>query len=231
MNDVVSDRAWRQARLEILAEEKAAMRAQDALNAKLRALPWRKIDTDYLFDGDGGARSLADLFGGRGQLVVYHFMYGPDWEEGCPACSLLADGFDGARVHLNARDVSLVAVSRGPLAALLAYKERMGWGFDWVSSAGSSFNKDFAVSFDDEDRVDGEVDYNHARTAFPGSEAPGISVFRMDANGDVFHTYSSYGRGLDRFLPVYRFLDIVPDGRNEAGLDFPMAWVRRHDCY
>ncbi|WP_299614928.1 thioredoxin family protein [Pelagibius sp.] len=231
MNAVVSQDEWLAARKAFLKEEKAFLRAQDDLNAKLRALPWVKVERDYTFDSEAGAKSLSDLFEGRSQLAVYHFMFGPDWEEGCPACSLLADGFDGARIHLAARDVSLVAVSRGPLDKLLAYRTRMGWQFPWVSSAGSSFNKDFAVSFDEEDRSEGEVTYNYARTPFPGNEAPGLSLFKKDEAGEVFHTYSSYGRGLDRFLLVYRYLDVAPDGRNEGDLGFPMAWVRRHDSY
>lgn len=231
MNPVVTREAWLEARKAFLEEEKALLRAQDDLNARLRALPWIKVESDYGFQSESGTRSLPALFEDCSQLIVYHFMFGPDWEEGCPACSYLADGFDGVRAHLRARDVSLVAVSRGPLDKLLAYRNRMGWHFDWLSSAGSSFNKDFCVSFNDEDRVNGEVTYNYAQVAFPADEAPGISVFKRNEAGEVFHCYSSYGRGLDRFLLTYRFLDIAPDGRNEAGLDFPMAWVRRHDCY
>ena len=231
MNPVVSREAWLEARKAFLEEEKAFLRAQDDLNARLRALPWVKVEADYAFESDGGTRSLAALFEDCSQLFVYHFMFGPDWQEGCPACSYLADGFDGVKVHLKARDVRLVAVSRAPLERLLAYRARMGWRFDWVSSAGSDFNKDFAVSFDDVDRSDGEVTYNYERTAFPLNEAPGISVFKKAPDGTVFHCYSSYGRGLDRFLLAYRFLDAAPDGRNEARLDFPMAWVRRHDSY
>lgn len=231
MNAVVSQDEWIAARRTFLKEEKAFLRAQDDLNAKLRALPWTRVEKDYAFLGEEGEASLSVLFGDCSQLAVYHFMFGPDWEEGCPACSLLADGFDGARVHLKVRDVNLVAVSRGPLEKLLAYRDRMGWNFPWLSSAGSSFNKDFAVSFDDEDREDGEVIYNYARTPFPANEAPGISLFKKNGDGQIFHTYSSYGRGLDRFLLVYRYLDIAPDGRNEGAFDFPMAWVRRHDSY
>ena len=231
MNPIVSYEAWLRARKELLHEEKVFLRAQDELNARLRALPWVKVEREYVFESETGPKSLADLFDGCTQLITYHFMYGPDWEEGCPACSLVADGFDGVRVHLQARDVSLVAVSRAPLEKLLAYRERMGWTFSWVSAAGTSFNKDFAVSFDEEDRVDGEVEYNYVKTPFPLTEAPGISMFKKSDDGDVFHTYSSYARGLDRILLVYRFLDMAPDGRNEDALDFPMAWVRRHDSY
>ncbi|MEM9027555.1 MAG: thioredoxin family protein [Pseudomonadota bacterium] len=229
--NAVDRQTWLAARKELLAEEKAFTRAQDAMHAKVRALPWVKVDNAYAFDTEDGPKTLSDLFDGASQLMTYHFMFGPTWEEGCPSCSMCADGFDSVRIHLRARDVKLVAVSRCALHKLLPFKARMGWSFDWVSSEPSSFNKDFCVSFDEDDRIEGEVTYNYGRSRFPSDEAPGISVFKKTENGAIYHTYSSYGRGLDRLLLVYRFLDVAPNGRNEDSLEFPMAWVRRHDRY
>ncbi len=230
-NEVVSRDAWIEARKALLAKEKAFTRQRDELSAARRELPWVRIEAPYVFDGPGGEVSLSDAFDGRSQLVVYHFMFGPDWQEGCPSCSYLADHFDGAIVHLNQRDVTLVAVSRAPLATLEAYRARMGWRFSWLSSLGSDFNRDFQVSFSAEELASGAVDYNYASGPFPLEEAPGLSVFCKDAAGDVFHTYSSYGRGLDALIGAYQWLDLVPKGRDEAGLAFPMNWVRRHDEY
>ena len=230
-NKVVSKDQWIEARKALLAKEKAFTRQRDELSAARRALPWVKIEERYVFDGPGGAVALADAFDGRGQLVVYHFMFGPDWQEGCPSCSYLADHFDGAIVHLNQRDVTLVAISRAPLETLEAYRARMGWRFTWLSSLGGDFNRDFHVAFSAEELASGAVDYNYASGPFPVEEAPGLSVFGKDAAGDVFHTYSSYGRGLDALIGAYQWLDLVPKGRDEAGLGFPMGWVRRHDQY
>ncbi len=230
-NIIVSREDWIAARKALLAREKEFTRARDALSETRRQLPWVKVDKDYVFEGPGGKQSLADLFDGRSQLIVYHFMFGPDWEEGCPSCSYLADHFDGAIVHLNHRDVSMVVVSRAPLDKLEGYKARMGWRFKWLSSLGSDFNSDYHVSFSDEEMAGGEVFYNYRMGQFPMAEAPGVSVFRRQENGDIFHTYSAYARGLDMLIGAYNLLDLVPKGRDEAGLSFTMEWLRRHDQY
>ncbi len=228
---VVSRDEWLVARKEHLAREKEFTRLRDRLSAERRALPWVKVEKNYVFDTPGGKRTLGDLFDGRSQLIVYHFMLGPEWEEGCPSCSLLADHFDGAALHLPHRDVTLLVVSRAPLPEIEAYKKRMGWGFPWVSSYGSDFNFDYHVSFRPEDIADGKVDYNYALQEFESDEMPGLSVFTKDAAGDIFHTYSAYARGLDILVGTYNFLDLVPKGRDEASLPWTMAWVRRHDDY
>ena len=230
-NRIVSREEWIAARKEHLAKEKELTRLRDQLSEQRRQLPWVKVDQEYVFEGPKGKESLSDLFEGRSQLIVYHFMFGPTWEEGCPSCSFLADGFDGAMVHLNHRDVTMVAVSRAPLENLEAYKKRMGWKFKWVSSLGSDFNLDYSVSFTGEELEKGEVYYNYRMGKFPSEEAPGLSVFYQDGTGDIFHTYSSYARGLDRLIGTYQYLDLVPKGRDEAGLSFTMEWVRRHDRY
>ena len=228
---VVSHDEWVAARKTHLAEEKAFSRARDALSKKRRELPWEKVDKSYVFDGPNGKQSLAGLFGGNSQLIVYHFMMGPDWEEGCPSCSLIADHFDGAAVHLAQRDVTLVVVSRAPLAQIEKFKKRMGWRFNWVSSFGTDFNFDYQVSASPDEKAKGEAFYNYELTTFPSDERPGISVFRKNDAGQVFHTYSSYGRGLDLLIGAYNLLDIAPKGRDEAGLKYGMAWVRHHDKY
>ena len=189
-----------------------------------------KVDKNYMFDGAAGKQSLADLFDGRSQLIVYHFMLGPGWKDGCPSCSFLADHFDGAAIHLAQRDVTLVVVSRAPLAEIEAYQKRMGWKFKWVSSYGSDFNRDFHVSFTPEEKAGGKVEYNYAVTEFPSEEPPGLSVF-IKSDGGVFHTYSAYARGLDILVGAYNFLDFAPKGRDEDALPWTMAWVRRHDEY
>jgi predicted dithiol-disulfide oxidoreductase (DUF899 family) len=228
---VVSQAEWLEARKDLLAQEKELSRRRDALSAKRRELPWVRVDKEYVFDTPGGRQALADLFDGRSQLVVYHFMFGPDWEQGCPSCSLLADHFDGAAVHLAQRDVTLVVVSRAPLPQIEAFKQRMGWRFKWVSSYGSDFNHDYRVSFTQEEMANGKVHYNYDVSEFPGEEAPGASVFYRDAAGAIFHTYSTYARGLDILIGAYNFLDLVPKGRDEDGLPHSMAWVRHHDRY
>lgn len=228
---IVSREEWIDARKDLLAREKEFTKARDALSADRRTLPWVRVEKEYVFEGLDGRESLSDLFAGRGQLMIYHFMFGPDWEEGCPSCSYLADHFDGANWHLGHRDVTLVAASRAPLEKLNAYRERMGWRFKWVSSLGSDFNHDYHVSFDDADLANGEVYYNYRTTGFPSSEAPGISVFARNESGEVFHTYSTYARGLDILIGAYNFLDLVPKGRDEADLSFTMEWLRRHDSY
>jgi predicted dithiol-disulfide oxidoreductase (DUF899 family) len=227
---VVSHDAWLVARKAYLAEEKAFTRARDALSKKRRELPWEKIEKNYLFDTADGRQTLAGLFGGKSQLIVYHFMLGPGWDAGCPSCSFLADHFDGAAIHLAQRDVAFVVVSRAPLAEIEKFKNRMGWKFKWVSSFGTDFNFDYHVSFTPEQKK-GLVEYNYEKTEFPSDEAPGLSVFCRDAAGDVFHTYSSYGRGLDIVVGAYNFLDMAPKGRDEDGLAWSMAWVRHHDKY
>jgi predicted dithiol-disulfide oxidoreductase (DUF899 family) len=228
---IVSQDEWLAARRALLTKEKDFTRARDRLSVERRALPWVKVDKAYVFDGPHGKETLADLFGGRSQLIVYHFMLGPGWEQGCPSCSFLADHFDGAAIHLAQRDVTLVVVSRAPLAEIEAYKKRMGWRFKWVSSFGSDFNRDFHVSFTPEEIARGKVDYNYAMTAFTSEEAPGVSAFYKNDAGEIFHTYSAYARGLDLLVGAYNFLDLAPKGRDEAALPWTMAWVRRHDEY
>jgi predicted dithiol-disulfide oxidoreductase (DUF899 family) len=227
---VVSRDEWLAARKAHLAKEKALTKARDALSAERRALPWVKVEKNYVFDTPSGKKTLGDLFGGRSQLIVYHFMLGPNWGEGCPSCSYLADHFDGAALHLAHRDATLTVVSRAPLAEIEAYKKRMGWRFPWVSSHGNDFNFDFHVSFRPE-QAEGEVCYNYEMRDFESDEMPGLSVFIKDASGAIFHTYSAYARGLDRLVGTYNFLDLVPKGRDEAELPWTMAWVRRHDEY
>jgi predicted dithiol-disulfide oxidoreductase (DUF899 family) len=228
---VVSRDEWLAARKALLAREKELTRQRDRLSAERRQLPWVRVDKAYVFDGPAGRRTLADLFAGRSQLIVYHFMLGPGWAEGCPSCSYLADHFDGSAVHLANRDVTLVAVSRAPLAEIQAFRRRMGWRFAWVSSHGSDFNRDFHVSFTPDEVAGGNVYYNYEEGGFPSEEAPGVSVFHQDATGAVFHTYSAYARGLDILVGAYNWLDLVPKGRDEDGLAFTMSWVRHHDRY
>jgi predicted dithiol-disulfide oxidoreductase (DUF899 family) len=230
-HSVVTPAQWLAARTELLAEEKNLTRQMDALTAKRRALPWVKIDKDYRFEGPGGRVSLADLFAGRSQLVIQHFMLAPGWEEGCPSCSYMADHTDGMLPHLGARDVTMMAVSRAPLAEIEAFKKRMGWHFDWVSSYGSDFNYDFHVAFTEEEMAKGKVNYNYKMQPFGSTDAPGISVFHKDADGNVFHTYSVYGRGVELMMGTYRILDLVPKGRDEDGLEHTMSWVQYHDSY
>jgi predicted dithiol-disulfide oxidoreductase (DUF899 family) len=228
---IVSQEEWLAARRQLLAREKEFTRQRDALSAARRQLPWVRVDKPYVFDGPNGKETLADLFDGRSQLIVYHFMFGPDWEQGCPSCSLLSDHTDGSLVHLAQRDVTMVAVSRAPLPRIDAFKRRMGWRFKWVSSYGSDFNHDFQVSFTPEELAQGRALYNFQTAGFPGEEAPGASVFYRDGGGAVFHTYSTYGRGLDILIGAYNYLDLVPKGRDEDGLAHTMAWVRHHDRY
>jgi predicted dithiol-disulfide oxidoreductase (DUF899 family) len=222
---------WLAARKAHLADEKAFSRARDELSRRRRDLPWEKVEKRYAFDGPSGKETLADLFAGKSQLIVYHFMLGPGWEAGCQSCSLLADHFDGSVVHLAQRDVSFVVISRAPRDEIEAFKRRMGWRFKWVSSFGSDFNFDFHVSFTPKQKASGTIEYNYQQSDFPSEEAPGASVFYKDAAGDVFHTYSSYGRGLDILIGAYNFFDLAPKGRDEESLAWSMAWVRHHDRY
>jgi predicted dithiol-disulfide oxidoreductase (DUF899 family) len=230
-NAIVSREDWLAARKRHLSKEKEFTRLRDELSRERRELPWVRVEINYVFDTPGGKQTLSDLFQGRSQLVVYHFMFGPDWEQACKSCSFWADNFNGVIAHLNHRDVSLVAVSRAPLEKLEAFRQRMGWTFKWVSSFGSEFNNDFHVSFTPEEMSKGATYYNYEVRKFPSDEAPGISVFHKDAKGEVFHTYSCYSRGLDMLNVAYHYLDLVPKGRDEEQLPFSMAWVRHHDRY
>ncbi len=231
---VVSQDEWLAARKRLLVEERKVTHANDAVSAKRRELPWVQVEKEYVFDTPDGKQTLAGLFDGRSQLIVYHFMFGPDWEEGCPSCSFLCDHVDGVNLHLANHDVTLLAVSRAPLAKLAAYKRRMNWRFRWVSSHGSTFNSDYHVSFTKDDIAKAEsskegLSYNYEPCP-PTSEGEchGISVFYQDENGDVFHTYSAYARGCDILIGAHNFLDLTPKGRNEKST---MDWVRRHDQY
>lgn len=228
---VVSREEWIEARKAYLVKEKEVTRQRDQLSRQRRELPWVRVDKTYVFDGPFGKETLADLFDRRSQLIVYHFMFGQEWEEGCPSCSFLCDHIDGALAHLNARDVTLLAASRAPLPKIEAFKKRMGWRFKWVSSYGNDFNFDYHVSFTKEEMAKGKVYYNYAMTEFGSEEAPGISVFYRDATGVIFHTYSAYARGGDILIGAYNYLDLVPKGRDEDRLAFTMAWVRHHDRY
>lgn len=228
---VVSQTEWIAARKEFLTREKEFTRLRDELSRQRRELPWEKVEKDYVFEGPKGKETLAGLFGRRSQLIVYHFMFGPGWKEGCPSCSLLADHFDGLAVHLANRDVTLAVVSHAPLPEIEAFRKRMGWRFKWVSSFGSDFNHDYHVSFTKDEMAKGSVYYNYEKSEFPSEEAPGASVFYKDDAGNIFHTYSTYARGLDILVGAYNFLDLVPKGRDEDGLAFTMSWVRHHDRY
>jgi predicted dithiol-disulfide oxidoreductase (DUF899 family) len=230
---IVTREHWLAERKALLAKEKELTRLHDQLAAERRAMPWVRIDKDYAFDTPKGRRTLADLFEGRSQLIVQHFMLAPGWEQGCKSCSYMADHTDGATIHLAQRDVSFVAVSRAPLAEIERFRARMGWKFDWVSSHGSDFNFDFHVSFTEEEREKnrGEVYYNFGMTPFPQQEAPGISVFFKNEAGEIFHTYSRYGRGVEVMMGTYQFLDLTPKGRDERDVPNKMEWVRHHDRY
>lgn len=228
---VVSREEWTKARKELLEKEKAATRLQDELSAERLALPWVKVEKNYAFEGAGGEVRLTDLFEGRSQLAVYHFMFGPDWQEGCPSCSFVSDHFNGMLPHLAARDVTLVVVSRAPLEKIVAFRERMGWEFPWVSSHGGDFNLDYHVSFPKDVVGEGPVEYNYRMEAPSGEEGPGMSFFYKDGNGEIFHTYSTYGRGVEQLMSTYKLLDMAPKGRDESELPFGMAWVRHHDRY
>ncbi|GMQ94549.1 MAG: thioredoxin family protein [Acidimicrobiia bacterium] len=226
----IVDRAtWLQARRELLSQEKELTRLRDELSQKRRTMPWVRIDKIYTFDTPDGARTLADLFEGRSQLLIYHFMMGPDWTEGCPTCSFWADNFDGIDVHLADRDTTFVAISRAPLTSIVAYKTRMGWSFPWISSGTSNFNMDFNVSFPTGDREG--ANYNFAPFDGDGEERPGVSVFSRNVAGEIFHSYSAYARGIEAFNGAYQLLDLTPKGRGEDGLRFAQEWIRRHDDY
>jgi predicted dithiol-disulfide oxidoreductase (DUF899 family) len=225
---IVSQEKWVEARKAHLVKEKELTRLRDQLSAERRQLPWVKVDKEYVFEGPNGKVTLADLFDGRSQLIVYHFMWRWDLDAGCPSCSFVSDNVSGALIHLENHDVKYAVVSRAPFPKLEAFKRRMGWNFNMVSSFESDFNFDYNVSFTDEEMAAGKMYYNYETQSFPSNEAPGLSVFYKDENGNIFHTYSSFARGLDILLDTYNLLDMTPKGRNETEI---MDWVRYHDKY
>lgn len=228
---VVSRDRWIAEREKLLAREKELTRLHDQIARERRALPWVCVDKNYVFDTLDGPRTLTDLFDGRSQLMVQHFMFAPGWEQGCKSCSYMADHNDGAIPHMAQRDTSFVVVSRAPLSDIQRFRQRMDWKFEWVSSYGTDFNHDFGVNFTQDEVSAGRVNYNYIVQPFPHEEAPGISVFYRDDAGEVFHTYSRYGRGVEVMMHAYALLDLTPKGRDEDALDYPMAWVRHHDRY
>lgn len=228
-HQIVKPEEWGEARKQLLAKEKEFTRLRDQLSQARRDLPWVRVTKQYVFEVPEGKQTLAQLFDGRSQLIVNHFMFDPDWEAGCKSCSFWADNFNGIVPHLNRRDVTFVAISRAPLAKLQVFATRLGWSFKWLSSYGSDFNYDYTVSFAPEDLAGGRAIYNYAATKMNMPELPGISVYFNDAEGNVFHTYSCYARGLDMLNTAYHYLDLVPKGRDEAGLPHTMAWVRLRD--
>lgn len=230
-NRVVSREAWLDERKALLAREKQLTRLGDEIARERRELPWVRVDKAYAFDAPEGRRTLADLFAGRRQLLIQHFMLEPGAAQGCPSCSYMADHTDGMLVHLAARGVTFVAVSRAPLAEIARFKARMGWKFPWVSSHGGDFNYDFRVSFTPDEVASGRIDYNYGQWPLVGEEWPGISAFCQDDTGDIFHTYSTYGRGVEVMMGTYRMLDLAPEGRNEDADRDGMEWVRHHDRY
>ena len=228
---VVSKDEWIEARKRLLTKEKEFTRLRDQLSQQRRDLPWEAVNKEYVFEGPHGKQTLPDLFDGRSQLIVYHFMFGPGWEAGCPHCSFWADNFNDIILHLNQRDVTMIAVSRAPYSQLAAYKKRMGWSFTWVSSSETDFNFDYHVSFTPEEMAKNAVFYNYTIQEPGDSEREGVSVFYKDPTGRVLHTYSAYARGIDMLNTAYHYLDLAPKGRDEAGHDFTQFWVRRHDEY
>ena len=229
-HNVVSREDWLKARLAHLDAEKEFTRRRDELSRQRRELPWERVETDYVFEGPYGPEKLSDLFAGRNQLIIYHFMLGPDWEEGCRSCSFLADHFDATRIHLAHRDVTLAVVSQAPMPLIKEVQKRMGWSFHWVSAFANEFQHDYGVHFTKEELA-GEVTYNYRKGRVNLEELPGLSVFYKNDAGEIFHTYSTYARGLDSLVGTYHFLDLAPKGRDEDELAFSMAWVRHHDRY
>ena len=227
---VLSNERWVAERKALLAHEKELTRLRDQIARERRALPWERIEKDYVFDAPEGRRSLADLFEGRRQLLVQHFMFGPGWEQGCPSCSFMADHTDGMTLHLAHRDTAFVAISRASLAEIQRFRQRMGWQFKWVSSNANDFNFDFGVSFTPEEKARNEVTYNYDKQPFEWEELPGVSVFYKDDTGEVFHTYSTYRRGVEVMMGTYNLLDLTPKGRDENPGQ-GMGWVRHHDRY
>jgi predicted dithiol-disulfide oxidoreductase (DUF899 family) len=228
---IVSKNGWIAARKVLLKKEKEFTALRDQLSQQRRDLPWIAVDKKYVFDGPNGKQTLSELFDGRSQLIVYHFMYDPNWAVGCPSCSFWADNFNDIIVHLNQRDVTLIAISKAPYSKIAAYKKRMGWDFKWVSSYDTDFNFDYHVSFTQEELAKKKAFYNFISQDPRTSEREGISVFYKDLSDKIFYTYSAYARGIDILNNTYNYLDVVPKGRDEGGSDFPMAWVRRHDEY
>src|SRR5438309_4839967 len=228
---VVSPAQWLAARTAFLVKEKEFTRLRDELSRQRRELPWVKVDKRYVFDGPKGPETLSELFDGRSQLIVYHFMFAPDWDEGCKHCSFWADNFNGLGIHLNHRDVSFVAISRAPLAKLEAFRKRMGWSFKWVSSGQNDFNYDYQASFTPQEVESGAAFFNYSKSDVGVTDREGVSVVYKDQSGAVFHTYSSYARGIDMLNTAYHYLDLVPKGRDEDGLEFTQAWVCYHDRY
>jgi predicted dithiol-disulfide oxidoreductase (DUF899 family) len=229
---IVSREEWIGARKQLMAKEKELTRLQDEVSRQRREMPWVKVEKEYVFDTPNGKKTLADLFDGRSQLIVYHFMFGPGWKAGCVGCSFFGDHIDGPNQHIAHNDVTFVAISRAPLSEIEAYKKRMGWRFDWLSSSASDFNYDFHVSFRKEDIAKGKVYYNYEMTDATMEDLHGTSVFVKDDTGAIFHTYSAYARGDERGLGAYMFLDLTPKGRNENGPNYNLTdWVRRHDEY
>lgn len=229
--EIVSHDEWIEARIELLKREKEFTRMRDELAATRRKLPWEKVEKEYVFWGPDGKLTLSELFDGKSQLIVYHFMFGPDWTEGCVSCSMIADHYAPSIVHLEQRDVAMATVSHAPFEKLEEFRKRMAWNIKWLSSFGSDFNRDYQVSFSDDELQFRKAYYNYKKGTLPSTEGPGISVFLKADDGAVYHTYSAYERGLDMFLGVYHLLDTTPKGRDEAELAFPMAWVRHHDRY
>ena len=228
---VVSHEEWLAARKKFLAREKEFTHQRDELSWLRRELPWEKVEKKYVFDGVNGKETLADLCEGRSQLLIYHFMFGPGWKEGCPSCSFLADAFDSFIIHMAQRDTTFAVVSRATLAEIEAFKKRMGWKFKWLSSNGSDFNYDYGVSFSKDEAASGKPFYNYGTVVFSGEEGPGASAF-IQKDGKIFHTYSTYARGLDILLPMYNWIDLTAMGRHEEGIEpHEMAWVRHHDRY
>jgi predicted dithiol-disulfide oxidoreductase (DUF899 family) len=228
---IASREQWTAQRKNLLRQEKELTRLRDQVASERRALPWVRVEKNYVFDGLGGPRTLADLFEGRSQLLVQHFMFGPGWAQGCPSCSYMADHTDSMNVHLAQRDIAIVAISRAPLADIERFRQRMGWKFQWVSSHRTDFNQDFGVSFTADQVARGEVPYNYQVQAFPVEEAPGVSAFCKNGAGEVFHTYSTYGRGVEVMMGTYNMLDLAPKGRDERDVPNRMEWVRHHDRY
>ncbi|MEM7336206.1 MAG: thioredoxin family protein [Chloroflexota bacterium] len=227
-NQIVSREDWLDARKALLEKEKEFTRLRDELSQSRREMPWVKIEKEYQFDSNAGQVGLSDLFNGRSQLLIYHFMFGVEWEEGCPSCSFWADGYNGTDIHLNHRDISFAVVSSAKLDKLNVYKARMGWTFNWVSSFGSEFNQDFHVTFSEETK---SPVYNYRPVESPGEELPGLSAFYKNDAGELFHTYSTYARGMDMLNATYHHMDLMPKGRDEANLPWSMAWLRRRDQY
>jgi predicted dithiol-disulfide oxidoreductase (DUF899 family) len=226
---IVPHGQWIAARRDFLAKEKEFTRLRDELSRQRRDLPWERVEKTYVFDGPNGKESLGDLFAGKSQLIVYHFMFDPSWDEGCKSCSFWADNFERLPIHLKHRDIGLVAISRAPLAKLEAYRKRLGWSFKWVSSGGNDFNYDYRVSFTPEELEKGSLAYNYGTVKIMMTEMPGISVFYKDKSGAIFHTYSCYARGLDMLNNAYHYIDLTPKGRDEG--DGIMRWLRRNDEY